>query len=205
MKIKFKVKGHKELNRKLSVITRHMKRPKPLYQSFGLVVLKWIKLNYRSGGGKLSTGKWKKLTELTRQGRRKRSNVPMLNTGHLLRQWTSKSTNRFVRIGNPSDVALFHEKGTDPYDIFPVKKKFLWFGVTPAQRTRGQKLGGHLKHVAGKFPSKFGKGKTPGVFSRGVHHPGLPVRRQLPNEMEIMPDLIKVADVWLKKIIKRRS
>lgn len=185
---------------KLDRLSVQMKNLQPVYKSLGLTALNWILYNYKSGGAKLSTGKWKKLRPLTVQSRRKGSDLPLQDTGHLKRQWSSAVYANGVRIGNPSDVALFHEEGTKPYDIKPKNRSFLWFGVQPSQRWTGQKLGGHLAPVTDRVKG-FGRKGTPGIFARIVHHPGLPVRRQLPREAEILPELIKTADVWMKKKI----
>jgi hypothetical protein len=205
LKIKFDLKGDDEFHRKMGQIRRKMKNLRPLYKAWGIQTMKWIMDNYRSGGRKLkSGGPWKALQPMTVQSRRKRSNKPLLDTGHLMRQWNQRLKSWGVVIGNPMDVALFHEEGTrGPYPIEPKNRQVLWFGVTPAQRRRGQQLGGHQKwRVESKPYKKWGKGRTPGVFARAVMHPGLPARRQLPNEREIMPELMKVTDKFLERMTR---
>lgn len=203
MKLDFNIKGDDEFKGKLKQIKGRVKNLRPLYKQWGIVTLKWVVENYRKGGAKLKTGAWKPLRPMTVQSRRKGSNKPLMDTGHLMRQWGLQLKSWGVVVGNPMDVAKFHEKGTKPYLIKPVNRKFLWFGVTPADRRRGQQLGGHQQwRVKSKPYKQWGAGKTPGVFSKGVKHPGLPIRRQLPNEVEIRPELIKVADKFLEKAVR---
>lgn len=177
---------------------------RPLYKTWGIETVKWIQENYRSGGrGIGKRPKWRRLTPMTIRSRRKKSRKPLLNTGHLMRQWNYRVKSWGVVVGNPMDIAEYHEKGTEPYTIKPVDRKVLWFGVTPAQRRRGQQLGGHAQHrIVSKPYKRWGKGGPPGVFAKIVNHPGLPKRRQLPKEDEIFPTLLKVTDIWLNKVIK---
>jgi hypothetical protein len=206
MKIKVDFKGMDEFSRKLRFLRGKLKKMRPLYKSWGIVTHKWILENYKTGGKKLSTGRWKRLRPLTllsRRGKAERySTMPLSNTGALKRSWAYKLIAGGVKVGSHMEIAKFHEEGTSPYIIRPKNRRWLWFGVKPAQRTRGQKLGGQLAHVAGKPPSPYRKGRTPGIFAKIVHHPGLPERRQLPSEAEIMPDIMKTTDVWVDKAIK---
>lgn len=203
MKLNFDIQGDDELRSKLKTLQGRMKNLRPLYKAWGIQTLKWIQENYRKGGGKLKTGPWKRLKPMTMKSRRRGSNKPLMDTGHLLRQWNWKLKLRGVVIGNPMDVAKFHEEGTKPYVIKPVNRKFLWFGVPPADRRRGQQLGGyHEWRVKSKPYKRWGRKGAPGIFTKEVKHPGLPARRQLPSKTEIMPDLIKVADIFLEKATK---
>jgi hypothetical protein len=202
MIVTMKLTGDKEFKQKVTKIINEIKDPVPLYKSWGMETLKWVQQNYREGGGKLITGKWRKLSRLTVMSRRKGSSQPLMDTGHMLRQWNYKVLHEGVEIGNPMQIAEYHETGTRPYVIKPKNRRFLWFGVTPADRRRGQQLGGyHQWRVASKPYRPFNK--TPGIFAREVHHPGLTARRQLPNEIEIMPTIVKVTDAWLQKVINR--
>lgn len=205
MKISMNMKGDQEFARKIKELGRYMKDFRPVYKSWGIEAVKWITENYRSGGQK--AGGWKPLRPGTLRSRRKASDRPLLNTGHLMRLWNYAVKGWGVVVGNPSEVAKFHEKGTKgPYPIRPVNRKMLWFGVTPAERRRGQQLGGHaVWRVASKPYRPWGKGKTPGTFAKEVMHPGLPARRQLPKEREIMPRLIKVVEVFIEKAARRAN
>lgn len=203
------MRGDLPFREKLRRLSDHLRNLRPLYKSWGIVTLKWVMQNYRSGGAKV--GGWRKLRPLTLKSRRKRSNKPLMNTGHLLKQWNYRLRPWGVAVGNPSEIAAYHEEGTGPYTIKPKgsaglfrrKAKVLWFGVTPAQRRRGQDLGGRMSwRVKSKPYKSWGRRGAPGIFAREVHHPGLPARRQLPKEREIMPDLKKTADVWLNKVVK---
>lgn len=191
MKIKTTMKGWPEWNAKVKVIHKRMRDTRPFFQSLGIQVVKWIQLNYKQSGGLLEGKKWPKLARSTQMSRRKKSHRPLMDTGALMKAWNWVAKRTSVVIGNPMDIAAFHEEGTSSYIIRPVKAKVLWFGtatsgVTPAIRRKGWKKGS----------------KPPGAFARMVRHPGLRARRQLPTENEIMPTAIKVADVWLKKVIR---
>ena len=210
--MRIRIIGDREFRGKVTRIRDHLGNLSPLYKSWGLLTLRWIQQNYREGGAK--TGGWKALRPLTIQARRRKSNKPLLDTGHMRKQWNYRVKAWGVKIGNPMDIAEYHEKGTKPYTIKPKKRflgnlfgkrqrSFLWFGVTPAQRRRGQQLGGHMQwRVKSKSYRQWPRGKTPGVFAKEVHHPGLPIRRQLPTEYEIMPELLEATNVWLRKAIR---
>jgi hypothetical protein len=205
MNITTRFRGGPELQRQIRAIKQQTENLRPLYKQWGVVVHAWIMENYRRNGGLLSTGRWKRLRPLTlaaRRGKETKDTAQILqDTGHLKRQWNYRTIRGGVRIGNPMSIAAYHEKGTDPYVIRPKNRKYLWFGVKPAQRRRGQKLGGYLQTVTDSVKSWGGKG-PPGIFAKKVNHPGLPARRQLPNEAEITPRLIAAGDAFLKRVIK---
>lgn len=199
--MRIRITGDKEFRDKVNRIKNHLGTLSPLYKSWGLLTLRWIQQNYREGGAR--TGGWKPLKPSTIRSRRKASNKPLLDTGHLMRQWNYRIRSWGVQLGNPMDIAKYHEEGTGPYTIRPINRKFLWFGVRPAERRRGQQLGGyHQWRVKSKSYRQWPRGKTPGVFAKEVHHPGLPIRRQLPTEYEIMPELLEATNVWLRKAIR---
>jgi len=207
--VRAQILGRAEFNQKMREIHKRLWETRPLMKSMAITAHKWILENYKAGGGKLKGRRWPRLMRSTQMSRRKKSNVPLMDTGHLQRQWNWYATKIKAIIGNPLDIALYHEEGTQPYIIKPKNRKALWFGtatsgVTPAIRLRGQRLGGHAP-TYGKKVSKFGKSlgyQTPGIFRKYVHHPGLRARRQIPTDDEVMPDLLKVADVWLAKVTK---
>ena len=209
MRIAVNVKGDEKLARHLRGIQWKMGKLKPVYKAWALETLKWIQENYKSEGRKLKGRKWRRLRPLTIQSRRQKSHKPLLDTGHLLKQWNYQIKRWGVIIGNPSMIAKYHEEGTrGPYPIQPTGRpglyrreaRALWFGVTPAQRRRGQQLGGRMEWRVKSKPYKKWR-KAPGIFRKKVMHPGLPKRRQLPNKNEIMPELARVTEAWLKKVV----
>lgn len=179
MIISTRLQGSREFVDKLKLADKNLRQRKPMYKSLAIETHKWILENFRKSGA--LGEKWKPLSPLTIQSRRKRSSKPLLDTGkNLMQQWTYTYSNTRAIIGHPSDIATFHEYGTKAYVIRPKNKKMLWFGVTPDQRR---------------------KRKKGGIFKKEVNHPGLPARRMLPESKEIMPRLIKVVEFWLRKII----
>ena len=203
--ISWELRGVKAFLKQVRALRRDLGDMSPVYKSWGITTQKWIHRNYKQSGGLLRGPKWKRLRPLTVQSRRKNSNRPLMDTGHLMRGWNYRVFRRGVVVGHPSKVAVYHEYGTGPYTIKPKDKKVLWFGVKPSQRWKGQKLGGHLANVADAAPKAWGKGGNPGIFANFVRHPGLPARRQLPNENEIMPELMKANQAWLEKLKARQG
>lgn len=205
MRITVDMKGDKEFRAYLLQAQRQLASLDPLYKVWGVTALKWIQENYRQSGAK--TGRWKPLKPSTVQSRRKKSNKPLLDTGDLLRKWSWRIIPKGMVVGNPSNIAKYHETGTGPYEIRPKRRKFLWFGVQPSARWTGQQAGGHTnwyvqsKAFEGRL-NKWAMSGTPGVFAKVVHHPGLPQRRQLPKEGEIMPEIRRVSIGWLKKKLR---
>lgn len=205
MQVVFKMSGDKEFQGKINNILKGLAQLSPLYKRWGIEALKWIQQNYQSGGAKV--GGWPPLRPLTIMSRRKGSGRPLMNTGALMRLWSSRVMGWGAEIGNPSDIAGYHETGTRPYEIRPKNRKFLWFGVAPSGRWTGQQAGGHARHYVASTAylgriGRWRKSGSPGIFARHVHHPGLPKRRQLPNEAEIMPTIKQVTEQYLASRIK---
>lgn len=210
MQIGVRIKGSPQFNRNMADIQRRLRDTRPLMRSLAITSHKWIMENYRTGGGLLKGRRWPKLAASTVASRRRKSSKPLQDTGHLQRQWNWRATRSKAVIGNPMDIARYHEEGTgiygpggQPYEIRPKTRRALWFGtatsgVTIATRRRGQKLGGRLAHVTGRPPRAFGQ--QPGVFATRVLHPGVRKRRQLPTEAEVLPRLLKTTEVWMDKL-----
>jgi len=181
------VKGTDELARSFRQIQKKVSNHKVLYKRIGIKILKFVDDNFKAEG---KENKWKELSKLTIQARRKKSSKILQDTGKLKQSYAYQVGGRSVKIGSPLEIAKYHEFGTKGYQIVPVKKKVLLFGVNPAERS-------HLAKGAG---SKGEKGKA--IFSRGVTHPGLVKRPMLPSKNLALMMSIQVADGFVKEAIK---
>ena len=105
-------------------------------------------------------------------------------------------------VGSAMFYSLFHEKGTKgspetPYPIRPKKPGgFLWFKVATrfGIRTRMLKSGR-------KLTLPFAEGQL--IRVREVIHPGLPIRRMLPQQPDLMPQLLKTTLSYLREQERR--
>jgi phage gpG-like protein len=185
MIVSTKLQGDKKFIGKLKAVDMGLRNRKPMYKSLAIETHKWILENMKTGGRLLSDGKWKRLRPSTIAMRRKKSNVPLLDTGQNIRnRWAYKYSHTRAVIGHPSDIAAYHNEGGKKwYEIKPKKAKTLHFKVPSAYR-----------------PGKKRMKKGQDVFVTRVYHPPLPQRRMLPKEREIMPRLRKVVDFWLRKL-----
>ena len=164
-----------------------------LHLRYGIRALNWIARNFAQEGA-LTGAPWRKLSENTILGRRKGSSVVLQDTGELRRSFTVNYTAEGAEVGTEKQYSKFHEFGTDPYVILPKK---------PGGVLAFPHIGGRPLAKSTLFPS-IGRSLpagTPMAYSPwGVYHPGLPVRRMLPTEEEIMPDLLRTTIAFLKEI-----
>ncbi len=183
------------LMRRLASVATDQKEQ--LHLRYGIRALNWVARNFAQEGALTGTP-WRKLSENTILGRRKQSSRVLQDTGELRRSFTIDYSSEQASVGTAKQYALFHEFGTDPYVIVPKNASVLAFP---------HKLGTPLKKSV-EFPSigrSHPKG-TPIMFSPwGVYHPGLPVRRMLPTEEEIMPDLLQTTITFLKEVENQES
>ena len=167
-----------------------------LHLRWGIRTLNWVTRNFAAEGA-LTGAPWAKLSPNTIAGRRKGSSRVLQDTGGLKNSFTLNATSTEVSVGTEKQIALYHEKGTKPYEILPKKPGgFLAFahaGGTPLRK------GTYLPSAE----RTFAKG-TPFVFSKGVHHPGLPVRRTLPKREEILPDILRTTVNYLNELKTRK-
>lgn len=193
MQIKVKMKGGSEFDHKMRRLYKELKNTAPLHKSLGIEVVKWIKRNYALSGGLLKGDKWPPLAKSTIASRRRGSSKPLLDTGQILRDpWFYGYSARRTEVGhNKPDLMKIHDEGTGPYTIKPKKRKALRFVAS------GFTVGKHGK-AAKRSKLKY-------AFAKYVNHPGIPRRRQVPHEDEIMPQLIRTADVWLEKAEKKAN
>lgn len=200
--------------------------PLKLFTRIGIVVLRWVDQNFRSGGGKV--GGWAPLRPLTLFAKRigKGAGGPVPLAG-LQKTFTYKATDTDVRIGTPSIIAKYQSEGTGPYDIYPRTKKALAFLAPPqgiysmgvgfyAQRAvigkkraaapratgiprAGLAAPGQIRGMGYKVPGGKGPIQTFAVL-RHVHHPGLPSRRILPTADETAPIVQAVIQDYLREL-----
>jgi phage gpG-like protein len=97
--------------------------------------------------------RWSPLKPNTLAQRRGGSSKPLMDTGRLRGSFGMTITGNHVVVGSRDKRAPWHQYGTRPYIIVPKNAKFLRF-----------------KTVNGV------------VFSKKVHHPGLPARPMLPSK-----------------------
>lgn len=137
--------------------------------AIGQRLLRWIGQNFRSEGGLV--GGWKPLTPGTIAGRRKKGRGAKIlrDTGRLQQSFVSAVSGRKVEVGSAEPRADWHHFGTKPYTIRPVSAKLLRF------------MGPEGKYV----------------FSKEVHHPGLPARKLVPPEEEAEKLAVKILDLYV--------
>ena len=200
-----------------------------LHQRYGIQALNWINRNFQPQGGMLSDGPWAKLSSNTIAGRRKGSSNVLQDSGQLRQSFTMQFSDQQVAIGSGKEVALYHEKGTGlyglrraSYPIYPKRAKALAFPVAQAMAT-----GGRLKTVtaggttfkislprtvqvsqamamksARSGSGKFKQGQTL-ILASSVIHPGVQIRRMLPTQTELMPQLLKTTIAFLKQLERK--
>lgn len=165
-----------------------------LHARYAIIASQWIDRNFQQQGS--LAGGWRSLSPNTIIGRRKQSSAILQDTGLMRASFIPQWDGRAAIVGSADKKSLWHEKGTKPYSISPRNRIFLAFPHT---------LGTPLKKAT-YFPSaerKFPAG-TPFIFTKGpVHHPGLPRRRVLPNEADLMPALLKTTISYIKEQERR--
>ena len=166
-----------------------------LHARYAIIASQWIDRNFQQQGALV--GGWKPLSRNTIVGRRKQSSVILQDTGLLRASFHPQWDDRQAVVGSADKRSLWHEKGTKgspetPYPIAPRRRIFLAF-----PHAEGKPL-----KKAFTFPSrerKFAKG-TPFVFTKGpVMHPGLPRRRMVPTEADLLPALLRTTISWLRE------
>jgi phage gpG-like protein len=193
MRISARTTNIPEFKRGMNALQKKVYDTGPLMKLLGQTTHNWIMRNARSAGALLKGRRWPPLAPSTRAARRRGSGKPLMDTGHMMRQWSWRTTRTQAIIGNPMDIAEYHQEGTGLYGparrgyiIKPVKAKALRFV------TGGYTIGLHGKALK-RSPRDY-------TFAKYVKHPGIRQRRMLPTEGEIMPDLIKAINSWAAKM-----
>ena len=184
-----------QFRRDMNELQKRMHDTKPLMKSLAITTHGWILKNARSGGALLKGKKWAPLAPSTIAGRRRGSSVPLHDSGHMMKQWSYDYSKTQAVIGNPMDIAVYHQEGTGlygpkrkRYTIKPRNKKWLRFVV-----------GGF---TVGKWGKAAKRSRLNYAFAKEVQHPGVPQRRMLPTEKEIGPSLLETLDFWMKKALR---
>ena len=166
-----------------------------LHMRYGIQAMNWIDRNFRAQGGLLATGPWAKLRPNTIAGRRKGSSLILQDAGQMRQSFQMNFDSQRAVVGSADKKALWHEEGTKPYTIRPKTAKALAFPV--AEGGRAVTVAVRLKS-AQSGTGKYRKGQNL-AFAQEVHHPGLPARRMLPTERELLPQLIRTSINFLKE------
>lgn len=164
-----------------------------LHMRYGIQAMNWIDRNFRAQGGLLSTGPWAKLRPNTVAGRRKGTSLVLQDSGQLRQSYQMNFNGEQVVVGSADPKALWHGEGTKPYIIRPKNAKMLAFAIAG---------GGHKVPFAFSSTTTrhtFKKGQTL-AFAKEVHHPGLPARRMLPRENELLPQLLRATINYLHEL-----
>lgn len=192
----------------------------------GLTVLRWVDRNFSAQGG--LAGGWAPLRPLTIFARRGGAGGIL---GKLGLGFTYTATDVDVRVGTASKIAPYHQFGTEPYKIFPKKLGgVLAFPAPPGflSQTKpggGKRVGAFFRRRikgpglkaeartgiataksmrAAGFALPGGKGDIKSfAIVKFVNHPGLPARRMLPIQAEILPEVKKTAMDWLNEHFAR--
>ena len=171
-----------------------------LHARYAVIASQWIDKNFQSQGA--LSGGWRPLKPNTLAGRRMGSGRILQNNRFLQASFMPKWNENEAVVGSPVFYALFHEKGTKgspetPYPIRPKKPGgFLRFKVATRFGARTVTL-----KSAKKITLPFAEGRE--VFAREVMHPGLPIRRMLPNENDLLPKLLRTTLTYLKEQERR--
>lgn len=165
-----------------------------LHRRYGIQAMNWINENFQTEGGLLDDGRWEELSPNTIASRKKGSRLILQDKGPLRASFQPVATSTEVRIGSPLKTALWHNEGTSgPYVIRPRTKMALAFVVAEG--------GIRVTRALAKRSARFGTGhlrlNQGAIVVKEVIHPGLPPRRMLPNENELLPRLIKTTENWL--------
>ncbi len=136
-------------------------------ETLGLRILAWVDENFRAGG---LEHPWVPLSPNTiasrRQGSGAGSAQPLRDTGRMAQSFVYELDpgGRSVWVGTRDEKAQWHQEGTRPYIIRPVRAKMLRFITASPQGPKSKRGGG------GFF-----------AFAKEVHHPGIPARPLLPT------------------------
>lgn len=174
-----------------------------LHQRYGIQALNWINRNFQTEGGLLSGKPWAKLSPNTIAGRRKGSSRILQDTGAagLRGSFTMQFSDQQVAIGSALLRALFHNEGTGLYG-----KRGAKYPIVP--KKAGGVLAFQMAEGGSRVRASFSSVRTRRTFkksqmitfARKVMHPGVQVRRMLPTQQELMPQLLRATINFLKEL-----
>ena len=200
--VKFSLRGISRVRNLLSRYARAIGGNRAeLHQRFGVQALNWIDRNFRSEGGQLLTGPWRKLSANTIAGRRRKSSKILQDTGRLRGSFTMQFDSTLAKISNADPNAIFHERGTRPYIIRPKTAKMLAFPVAGG----GVPVTAAVRRRSNRFGSGGYRRGQNLAFAFEVHHPGLPMRRMLPKPGtgELVPELLRTTINFIGELKRR--
>lgn len=181
------VRGMARMRTILNRLAKRATTRRDLHAQWAVLALNWINRNFQSEGGMV--GGWKPLSPNTLAARRGGSGRILQDTGQLRASFIPRWTSEDASVGSAMKTALWHEKGTDPYTIKPLKPGgFLRFKMATESGVKTKEL-----KSGRKVQLRFAKGDY--VYAKEVHHPGLPARPMLPrtNEPTLMAGVMKAA------------
>ena len=185
--ISVEVKGLRETQqmlRRLAVAAGRGSGKSALHARYAIIASQWIDRNFQSQGA--MAGGWKPLKPNTLANRRMGSGRILQNNRFLQASFMPKWDENEAVVGSAVFYSKFHEEGTaGPYPIRPKKPGgFLRFKVATRFGARTVTL-----KSSKKITLPFAEGRE--VFAKEVIHPGLPQRRLLPREQDLLPQLLK--------------
>ena len=225
--ISMEVKGMRETQqmlRRLAVAAGRGGGSSALHARYAVIASQWIDRNFQSQGGLV--GGWRRLTPLTTGGRRMGTTRILQDTGVLRASFVPKWTENEAIVGTAMEISKYHEFGTrGPYEIRPKRAKALAFKAAGpfsdirTQRVRTTKVGASFSSlITGRtFKSGLTQAQIMGkkwinplaykgeyyVLAKKVIHPGLPQRRMLPREPDLLPQLLKTTLNYLREQERR--
>ena len=201
--MKVTVKGVRQMQQMLRRLGASVARgggTTSLHARYAIIASQWIDRNFQQQGG--LAGGWRALRPNTIAGRRKGSSRVLQDTGLLRASFVPAWDDKAAVVGSAQKVSLWHEKGTKgspetPYLIKPKRPGgVLAFPVAAG----GRRVKFSFSSIATK--RTFKKGDMFG-FAKFVMHPGLPRRRLLPQETDLMPQLLKTTINYVKEQERR--
>ena len=200
IEMKVEIRGMRQVQqmlRRLAVSVGRGGGSTALHARYAVIASQWVDRNFQQEG-KLAGG-WKALRPNTLAGRRKGSGRILQDMGLMRASFLPAWDDQKAVVGSADPKSLWHEKGTKPYPIDPKKPGgLLWFNVATrfGIRTKILKSGRRLT-----LP--FAEGHL--ISTRHVDHPGLPSRRLLPRESELMPQILKTTLSYLREQERARG
>lgn len=164
-----------------------------LHLRFAIIAINWITRNFREEGA-LSGTPWKKLSLNTLANRRTGAGRILQDTGLLRASFNVPKWNENeAKVGSPLEIAKYHEYGTKgPYPIEAKNAKVLRF-------KRATQVAVVTKRLASGRSITLPKASGGYVFYKRVMHPGLAARPMLPEEKDILPDMMRAVLNYIRQ------
>jgi len=190
--ISVEVKGMRETQqmlRRLAAAAGRGGGSTALHARYAVIASQWIDRNFQSQGA--MAGGWPALKPNTLANRRMGSGRILQNNRFLQASFLPKWNENEAVVGSAVFYSKFHEEGVPhTWEITPKRAKFLRFKVATRFGVRTVTL-----KSGRKMTLPFAEGQE--VFAKKVTHPGLPRRRLLPTEPDLLPQLLKTTLSYL--------